>query len=65
MADGALISALVYTPFFLALIFLAVKAAQHHAWERLTGFALMAAIFLAIPAGGMKWLTGALGRRKT
>lgn len=53
-------SALVCTPFFLALIFLAVKAAQHHEWGRLAGFALIAVIFLAIPAGGMTWLTGAL-----
>lgn len=60
MADGAVISALVCTPFFLTLIFLAVKAAQHDEWGRLAGLALIAVIFLAIPAGGMKWLTGAL-----
>lgn len=63
-ADGAVASALVCTPFFLALIFLAVKAAQHHEWGRLAGFALIAVIFLAIPARGMKWLAGAMGSRK-
>jgi hypothetical protein len=55
---------LVCTPFFLALIFLVVKAAQHHEWGRLAGFALIAVIFLAVPAGGMKWLSGALKRGK-
>ena len=64
LADGALTSALVCTPFFLALIFLVVKAAQHHEWARLAGFALIALIFLAVPAGGMKWLSGALNGRK-
>lgn len=59
-----MVSALVCTPFFLALIFLAVKAAQHHEWGRLVGFAMIAVIFLAIPAGAMKWLSGALNDRK-
>lgn len=63
-ADGAVVSVLVCTPFFLALTFLAVKAAQHHEWGRLAGSTLIAVIFLAIPAGGMKWLTGALHIRK-
>lgn len=64
LADGAVISALACTPFLLALTFLAVKAAQHHEWGRLAGFASIAVIFLAIPAGGMKWLTGALNDTK-
>lgn len=55
---------MVCTPFFLAVIFLAVKAAQHHEWGRLAGFILISAIFLAIPAGGMKWLSGALRVKK-
>lgn len=55
---------MVCTPFFLALIFLAVEAAQHRAWGRLAGFVLIAVIFLAVPAGGMKWLTGAVTSRK-
>lgn len=63
-ADGAVTSALVCTPFSLALIFLTVKAAQHHEWGRLAGFILIAGIFLAIPAGGMKWLSGALKVKK-
>jgi uncharacterized membrane protein len=57
-ASGTVISALVCAPFLLALIFLGVQAAQHHEWGRLAGFVLIAVIFVAVPAGGLTWLTG-------
>jgi len=64
LAAGTWVGSLVCVPFLLALIYLAVRAGQHHGWGMLAGYIGIVLVFLSIPAGGMKRLGQVVRRRK-
>jgi hypothetical protein len=65
LAGGSWISFLLLALLLLLWITFAALAAYQHRWINVTGYSLVALIFLAVPTGAMKWLGGVLKGRKS